>query len=47
MKKEITMETSRRAAGYELLRKGIPTGMAREFWSGSPWRALRVCVGGL
>lgn len=47
MKKEITMETSRRAAGYELLRKGIPTGMVREFWSGSPWRALRDCVRGV
>lgn len=47
MKKEITMETSRRAAGYELLRKGIPAGMVREFWSGSLWRALRDCARGL
>ena len=47
MKKNITIETSKRAAGYELLRKGIPSGLVREYWAGSPWRALRDCVRGV
>ena len=47
MKKNITMETSKRAAVYELLRKGIPSGLVREYWTGSPWRALRDCVRGV
>lgn len=47
MKKNITMETSKRATGYELLRKGIPSGLVRAYWSGSPWRALRDCIRGV
>lgn len=47
MEKNITMETSKRAAGYELLCKGIPSGLVREYWAGSPWRALRDCVRGV
>ncbi len=47
MKKNITMETSRKSAGYELLRKGVSTGLIREYWAGSPWRALRDCVRGV
>ena len=47
MKKNITMETSRRVTGYELLRKGIPSGLAKEYWAGSPWRALRDCIRGV
>lgn len=47
MKKQVTVEISERTKGYELLRKGIPSGVVREFWSGSPWRALRDCVRGV
>lgn len=47
MKKEITMETSKNTTGYQLLQKGIPTGLVREVWTGSPWRALRDCVRGV
>lgn len=47
MKKVITMETNKRVAGYELLHKGISSGLIREFWTGSPWRALRDCVRGV
>ena len=47
MKKNITMETSRSVTGYELLRKGIPSGLIKEYWAGSPWRALRDCVRGM
>ena len=47
MKKNITMETNRKIAGYELLRKGIPSGLVKEYWAGSPWRALRDCVRGV
>ncbi|WP_297214287.1 hypothetical protein [uncultured Flavonifractor sp.] len=47
MKKEITRETSSRAVGYELLRKGIPSGLIREYWPGSPWRALWDYVRGV
>lgn len=47
MKKNITMEANRRIAGYELLRKGIPSGLVKEYWAGSPWRALRDCVRGV
>lgn len=46
MKKNITMETRRNVTGYELLRKGIPSGLIKEYWTGSPWRALRDCVRG-
>lgn len=46
MKKEITMETSKRITGYELLHKGIPSQVVQELWTGSPWRALRDCVRG-
>lgn len=47
MKKNITMETSRMSTGYELLRKGVSTGLIRAYWAGSPWRALRDCVRGV
>lgn len=47
MKKNIRMESINRAAGYELLCKGIPSGLIREYWAGSPWRALRDCVRGV
>ena len=47
MKKNITMENRRSVTGYELLRKGIPSGLIKEYWTGSPWRALRDCVRGM
>lgn len=47
MKKNTMKETNRNVTGYELLRKGIPAGMAREYWTGSPWRALRNCIRGV
>ena len=47
MKKNITMGTSRKVTGYELLRKGIPSGLVKEYWAGSPWRALRECIRGV
>lgn len=43
MKKEIT----KKVVGYELLRKGIPSGLVREFWTGSPWRAFQSCIRGV
>ena len=44
MKKNITMETSKRAAGYELLCKGIPSGLVREYWAGSCLLYTSRCV---
>lgn len=47
MRKNIMVETSRKVTGYELLQKGISAAIVKEYWTGSPWRALRSCIRGV
>lgn len=47
MKKHINMEIGTKNGGFELLRKGVTASVIRQYWTGSPWRALRDCVRGM
>ena len=42
MKENLTVAKKNRQGGYELLSLGtVSVSLMREYWKGSPWRALR------
>ena len=40
--KKINMMMERKNNGYELMNKGMSVKLARAYWKGSPWKALRT-----